>query len=89
MTLTWREELTLRIERVKANMDRDIEELNELLDQVQEKVLQEDRELRQLRAEKASRKALIKDLKPHPDQKPLEKTVPAEESETEPADRGA
>lgn len=60
MTLTWREELTLRIERLQAVLARDQEELEEVLDQVQARVLAEDRELRTLRAQRERKPTGIK-----------------------------
>jgi len=77
VTLTWREELTLEIERVKAVLGKDIEDLYVVLNKIQEKILEEDRELRQLRAAKRE-KTKIKDLTPAPDQQPLEKIKPEE-----------
>ena len=71
MTFTWREELTLRIERWKESDRRDKEELIEILSMVQAKVLEEDRELRQLRAAKRE-KAKAPGPKPAPDQVPIE-----------------
>jgi len=71
MTLTWREELTLRIECLQGVIKRDLEEFDQVLDLVQEKVLEEDRELRQLRAAKRE-KTKVDRPKPAPDQVPLE-----------------
>jgi len=74
MTLTWREELTLRIECLQGVIKRDLEEFDQVLDLVQEKVLEEDRALRQLRA--AKRKGTrVEDPRLVPDQVPSEEPL--------------
>lgn len=79
MTLTWREELALRMEGARILLDRDLEELGALLKEYQVRLLDEDRELRQLRAAK---QAKVKETrpKPDPDQVPLDK-IPEEDKD--------